>query len=198
MTLSHYRGIGRPATPEPLGRRLRSRAAPWLRGRRGLILGGAVLLAGGLALGWGWLAALGIAPVIVALAPCLAMCGLGACMMMMGNSSGSASVAVDAAAVVEAPEPEPGAASPPRLLTRRMAIILGGLVIAAGGLALGWGWLAAVGIAPVILALLPCAAMCALGLCMMPRGKASCGTTSAAAPKSAANSTPDSSTAPEV
>jgi hypothetical protein len=31
---------------------------------------------------------------------------------------------------------------------------------------LNWGWLTAVGAAPILLSLLPCAAMCALGLCM--------------------------------
>jgi hypothetical protein len=41
------------------------------------------------------------------------------------------------------------------------------LTVAAGaaGLALNWSWLVAVGIAPLLLALAPCAAMCALGLC---------------------------------
>lgn len=33
-----------------------------------------------------------------------------------------------------------------------------------------WGWLVAAGIAPILLAMAPCAAMCALGLCM--KGKA--------------------------
>ena len=35
------------------------------------------------------------------------------------------------------------------------------------GLALNWSWLVAAGIAPLILGLLPCAVMCALGLCAM-------------------------------
>src|SRR3546814_2254480 len=39
-------------------------------------------------------------------------------------------------------------------------------------LALNWSWLAAIGIAPIILSLLPCAGMCALGLCMMHRKSA--------------------------
>lgn len=34
-----------------------------------------------------------------------------------------------------------------------------------GGLALNWGWLVAAGLAPILLATLPCVAMCALGLC---------------------------------
>ena len=48
---------------------------------------------------------------------------------------------------------------------RRRGWWLAGIVILAG-LALGWDWLAAIGALPVLLALLPCAAMCALGLCM--------------------------------
>ena len=39
-------------------------------------------------------------------------------------------------------------------------------VIAVAGLAFGWSWLVAAGIAPLLLSVLPCAAMCALGLCM--------------------------------
>jgi hypothetical protein len=41
------------------------------------------------------------------------------------------------------------------------------VAIAGGGAALGWPWLVAVGAAPIILSVLPCAVMCALGLCMM-------------------------------
>jgi hypothetical protein len=48
---------------------------------------------------------------------------------------------------------------------RRRAWWLAAIVILAG-VALGWNWLAAIGALPVLLALLPCAAMCALGLCM--------------------------------
>lgn len=42
------------------------------------------------------------------------------------------------------------------------------------GLYVSWGWLAAVGIAPLLLALAPCAAMCALGLCMNKGAGKSC------------------------
>ena len=34
------------------------------------------------------------------------------------------------------------------------------------GLAINWNWLVAAGIAPILLAVAPCLAMCALGLCM--------------------------------
>ena len=46
--------------------------------------------------------------------------------------------------------------------------------MAAAGMAMNWGWLVAVGIAPILLAVLPCAAMCALGLCMRMGGGKSC------------------------
>ena len=49
-------------------------------------------------------------------------------------------------------------------------LIILGIAVVAGGLVLGWGWLTAVGLAPIILALAPCAAMCAIGMCAMSRG----------------------------
>ena len=55
------------------------------------------------------------------------------------------------------------------LLSRRGLIFLGVLTIAAAG-ALNWGWLIALGLAPFILGALPCATMCALGLCMKGSG----------------------------
>lgn len=60
----------------------------------------------------------------------------------------------------------------------RRGIIVLALTAAGAGLYLGWGWLAAAGIAPVLLALAPCAAMCALGLCMNKGGGTSCATDS--------------------
>ena len=51
-----------------------------------LALGGGVLIAGA-ALNWSWLVAAGVAPIIISLAPCAIMCGLGLCgMKMMGGS----------------------------------------------------------------------------------------------------------------
>jgi hypothetical protein len=41
-----------------------------------------------------------------------------------------------------------------------------GLLAAAAGLWLGWPNLVAAGVAPLLLGVLPCVAMCALGLCM--------------------------------
>lgn len=52
-----------------------------------------------------------------------------------------------------------------RLSGRRGLIVLA-IVTVGIGIAFSWGWLAAVGMAPILLALAPCAAMCALGMCM--------------------------------
>lgn len=59
----------------------------WLTGRRGLIIAGIAVVLGGLALGWNWLTAIGVAPIILSLAPCAAMCAVGACAMRKGSSS---------------------------------------------------------------------------------------------------------------
>ena len=48
---------------------------------------------------------------------------------------------------------------------RRTLFVLA-VVLIVGGIALNWGWLVAAGLAPILIALLPCAVMCALGLCM--------------------------------
>ncbi|HVA13931.1 MAG TPA: hypothetical protein VNF99_11825 [Stellaceae bacterium] len=64
----------------------------WLGSRWGLIIGGTAIVAAGLALGWNWLAALGVAPVILSLAPCALMCAAGMCMGMgKGRSSAAKS-----------------------------------------------------------------------------------------------------------
>jgi hypothetical protein len=63
-----------------------------------------------------------------------------------------------------------------RIGVRRIVIALG-LGAVAAGIALSWGWLTAIGVAPVLVAAAPCAVMCALGLCM-PR---ICGGSSASA-----------------
>lgn len=56
-------------------------------------------------------------------------------------------------------------------LSRRMALIL--WLITAIGLALysGWSLVVAAGLSTLVLSLLPCAAMCALGLCAAGSGK---------------------------
>lgn len=59
---------------------------------------------------------------------------------------------------------------------RRYVLLALSAVALVAGLTLNWGWLAAAGIAPVLISLAPCAAMCALGLCMRRAGGKSCST----------------------
>ena len=65
----------------------------------------------------------------------------------------------------------------PNWLGRRRLWGLAGFAAVGAGLALNWGWLTAVGAAPILIGLMPCAAMCALGLCMRGGTNASCSTT---------------------
>ena len=62
-------------------------ARPYLGGRRGLILLAVVVLGAGAALNWGWLVAIGLAPILLALAPCAIMCAVGLCAMKGGGKS---------------------------------------------------------------------------------------------------------------
>jgi hypothetical protein len=65
-----------------------------------------------------------------------------------------------------------------------IAVIMLAVVI---GAVLNWSWLVAVGIAPLLLAVLPCAVMCGLGLCMSKMVGGSC---------SASSESPDQSSRP--
>lgn len=88
----------------PITQRVATILRHWLTGRRGLIIAGLAIVAGGLALGWNWLTAIGVAPIILSLAPCAAMCAVGACAMMKGPA---------AAATPNAPAPPPEPTSSP-------------------------------------------------------------------------------------
>ena len=55
---------------------------------------------------------------------------------------------------------------------------LGSLAVIAGLFFGGWAWLVAAGLAPLILSVLPCLVMCALGVCMMGRSEKSQSTAS--------------------
>src|SRR5918992_2341416 len=57
------------------------------------------------------------------------------------------------------------------------ALVVSAFVI---GAVLNWSWLVAVGIAPLLLTVLPCAVMCGLGLCMNKMMGGSCSTSSSA------------------
>ncbi|MBN9077908.1 MAG: hypothetical protein J0H84_17005 [Rhizobiales bacterium] len=56
---------------------------------------------------------------------------------------------------------------------RRIVVALTATGI-VGGLAFNWTWLTAIGRAPLLLSVLPCVAMCALGLCMSRMTGRSC------------------------
>jgi len=64
-----------------------------LGGRRGFITLAMAVLAIGLAFSWSRLVAIGIAPLLVALAPCAAMCALGLCAMRKRGDGSCASEA---------------------------------------------------------------------------------------------------------
>lgn len=68
----------------------------WLRDRRVLIVLGLAALVGAAALNWGWLVAIGVAPVLLAMAPCGVMCAIGLCKMGKGSSAGGANAGNDA------------------------------------------------------------------------------------------------------
>ncbi len=55
-------------------------------------------------------------------------------------------------------------------LGERLVHVVLAIIAFAVGLALNWNWLASLGLAPLLLAILPCAAICALGLCMRAAG----------------------------
>ncbi len=66
----------------------------------------------------------------------------------------------------------------PAWATRNRLMMVGGAVV-LGGIAFNWGWLTAIGAAPILLAMAPCGIMCALGICAMGMKKS----TSADTPK---------------
>lgn len=60
---------------------LRSRARQLLGNRFGLLAVAALVLGLGAYSSWGWLVAAGLAPILLSVAPCAAMCALGLCSM---------------------------------------------------------------------------------------------------------------------
>jgi hypothetical protein len=69
-----------------------------------LALGAAVLLAG-IGLNWSWLVAVGLAPILISVLPCLVMCALGVCMLCRSSEKQSTAArdATDAATSPPAP-----------------------------------------------------------------------------------------------
>ncbi|UWQ43983.1 hypothetical protein K3718_21725 (plasmid) [Leisingera aquaemixtae] len=58
-----------------------------------------------------------------------------------------------------------------RLPLGRRGLVIAALAVLGAGMALNWGWLTAIGAAPLILSLAPCAVMCAAGYCVMCKSK---------------------------
>lgn len=80
------------ATPAPetsLGQDILALLKHWLGGRRRLLMLGLAAVAGGLWLGWPTLVAAGVAPLLLGVLPCVAMCALGLCMKGGGQSCDS-------------------------------------------------------------------------------------------------------------
>jgi hypothetical protein len=71
----------------------------------------------------------------------------------------------------------------------RNRFVLGAVALAAiaSAAAWQWSWLAAIGVTPLLLSLVPCAAMCALGLCLHRMGSGSSRTTDAGLPSAPTN-----------
>ena len=69
-----------PAMNQTSARGLGQMARRYLTGWRGLAVVASVAIAAGSALNWSWLVAAGIAPFLLSVLPCLAMCALGLCM----------------------------------------------------------------------------------------------------------------------
>lgn len=65
----------------------------YLGGRRSLLLFAAAVLIPGLWFGWPALVAAGVAPILIALAPCAVMCALGLCMGRLGKTTTAGSPA---------------------------------------------------------------------------------------------------------
>lgn len=61
-----------------------------------------------------------------------------------------------------------------RLVRGRLAIGAIALAVIAVAAAWQWSWLVAIGAAPLLLGIAPCAAMCGLGLCMHRMDGGSC------------------------
>ena len=65
-----------------------------------------------------------------------------------------------------------GAGSARPAVSRRLLWGIAGIAAITTAVAFGWEWLTAIGLASVLVSVLPCVAMCALGLCMNRRAAA--------------------------
>jgi len=94
------------AHPRAPSRPLADRLPSWLQGRRGLIALTALALGLGAAFNWSWLVAAGIAPLLLSVLPCVAMCALGLCMNRMtgGHNKASSTISSETEAAAGSPE----------------------------------------------------------------------------------------------
>lgn len=67
----------------------------YLRSRRGWLALGGIAVAAGLAFNWGWLVTAGVAPILISVLPCVAMCAVGVCCMKKTASQSSADPAIN-------------------------------------------------------------------------------------------------------
>ncbi len=78
------------AADASLARDLVDAARYYLGGRRGIFLLAAIAVLIAVGFSWNWLAAAGLAPLLLSALPCLVMCGLGLCMnKLIGGSCAS-------------------------------------------------------------------------------------------------------------
>jgi hypothetical protein len=78
-------------------------------------------------------------------------------------------------------------------MRNRRVLAGAGLVIGGSGVALGWDWLTAIGVTPLIVSAAPCVLMCAFGLCIIGRRRQANSRSPAAPPGVSADSTDRSS-----
>ena len=82
------RTSGEPSITSP-AQKLVNAAWPYLGGKRGLIILALAFVAAGTAMNWSWLVAVGLAPLLIGILPCAAMCVLGLCMIRGQEKSSS-------------------------------------------------------------------------------------------------------------
>jgi hypothetical protein len=113
-TYTMSNSVSETSLSQDIGRYLRHQ----LRGRRGIVVAAVALGIPALWFGWPWLVVAGLAPILIALAPCAIMCGLGLCAMKACSSSkpGEASSCSKSARNDEA-----ATATSPKLLTHETA-----------------------------------------------------------------------------
>ncbi|SRR5216683_674967 len=83
MTQSHFT----QTTETSLTHDLLDAARPYLPSRRGLFVLAGIMAIAALSLSWSWLAAMGVASLLLTALPCLVMCALGLCMNRIGGGS---------------------------------------------------------------------------------------------------------------